>query len=509
MLRHRFLKTAFLGVFLTIAPKTFALGNFFYIDIFPTFRMGSQNFVTENMNRFTVVDYFNQNRFLTLSLDFSVKNFDFYIGFDMMQHLSVYADNYPFSNFPYGRDGFNDSVNSMIPTEGYISYKNDLLEFSVGRRRWALGAGDYSLTVGRDMPYFDGIWFGFHPKIGNIGRFYYYFLGASDDQNAVEHYLKWNTDPDPDNPDPARWPYNDYVRGLKEESRWFFVHKVGFSRDTWRIGIAESLVLQGQPLTFWLSNPFFAWHNMYMNTAGNVSLSLSGEKVWDTVRFYAEFIMDDLQLPWENKNSNPLAIGLYGGVDWQLFDEGERFAGPRYDPYARAMTEDNFRFEGGLILSFQTVFASRFLYNRDGIPLGKFTLFTGVQGNRWGVMEHYVGFPYGGDTVLAIAKAQWQNSRWFVDGGFGVLVQGHAGAAATGYYDSTNYLPQGMFTTGVSASEHWAMSGVENVMLVLNPSAYYAINQYFSAYASIDTRLVVNHFSRSHAEFQVGVYGHF
>jgi hypothetical protein len=505
-------KRFLLFLLLVQGPGVFALAKIGFIDIFPTFRIGTPNFFHQELNRLTYIDYHNQNKPIVLGFDFSYKNFDFYLALDFMQHVMVYNENYPYSNVPMGSSGFVNGLNTNVPTAGYIAFDNDFIEFSVGRRRWALGPGDYSLSVGRDTPYFDGLWFGIHPKITEDITFSYYFLGAADDQAAIELLYDWNEKAY--NDDPASAPEFVYLQQLSEKTRWFFAHKIGISTPTFRIGLTESMVIDGKPITAWLSNPFMIWHNTYMPDGGNVAMTLDVEKlIGSHVRVYGQFTLDDWQLGWEGYASAPNALGIYAGVDWQVFDSEEIFSGPRADPYAKVMADKSFRFKRGLILSLQAAYASRYLYNRHSKePLGKFAFFNTLQSGGGGdffLMENYLGFAYGPDTALAEVSAQWQSERWYVDGRIGLLFQGADSAANGGYYTSDYYHPQGIFERGESVSRNWGFSSLKNVVFILKNNNYFAFTKNYSLYFGLNNMLVVNNLAQSRITFETGVLLHF
>ncbi|MCL2519781.1 MAG: hypothetical protein FWE37_02075 [Spirochaetaceae bacterium] len=489
--------------------------DIFIIDINPALlRLSSANFTEEPASLFTIQNFYNQTRLIKLALNIDIIGFNFYADLDFMQHFYAFKDNSTFSNLPFANYGFSSAVYSNIPLQGYLAYNSDLLQLSLGRRRWHLGAGDYNLVAGRDAPYFDGLWAGFTPQLPS-GRFHFYFMAAIDDPMAIGKFLDWNRQ----QVNEADRNNNEHWFNLAQESRYFFVHQIAFSRDTWRVGLTESFIWQGQAANFFIANPFFLWHNIFNPEAGNVALTLNFEKLFteQNIRLYAEASMDDLQLSWEPITSPPNQLALYVGADWQIFDNGERFAAPRFNPFERAMAMENFAFDGGLIVSFQALWASRYIWGRgDESALGKFTMFKDIhlRGNMYGseaggVLEHYLGFPYGGDNIYFKLSGQYQNNLYLFNGSLGFLLQGHEAARISGHYSHDDPTPQGVYVWGEYTAHNWVYSGVANFMLLLNMQAYYALSNFASGYISLNSRLILNRFSHSTVLLEIGAFVRF
>ncbi|MCL2520198.1 MAG: hypothetical protein FWE37_04245 [Spirochaetaceae bacterium] len=489
-----FKKIILLTIFLILPYyKLFAIGNLFTIELTPAFRLSSANFNDEAINLFTIQNFFNQTRLSKFAFNYNYAPFQLYVDVDFLkQHIDVFTDNPSFSNFPYN-DGFVGSINATVPLQGFFAYRGDLINVIVGRSRWHFGAGDYSLVAGRDVPYFDGVWFSFNPQLSN-GRLHFNFWAASDEQRALEKFLAWQP---------------EGALHLQQNSRWFFAHRFGFSRESWRLGLTETMIFMGEPLNLSVISPLYLWHNLYMDSAANVAITLDFEKIFtnQNIRLYAEFSLDDFQLPWEAIDSNPQAIALYLGADWQIFDNGERFTAPRFDPFAQTITMDNFAFDGGLVVTLQALWASRFIWGRSQeLPLGKFTLFKNIHDGNNGVIEHYLAFPYGGDNIYLKAGAEWQNSQFFVTGSLGVLLQGNDAAKVTGYLNRNHPEPQAVHIWSEETARNWAYSGLAHTMLLVNSTVHYALTHYASAYTSLNSRLVLNDFSQSSALFELGVF---
>ncbi|MCL2520821.1 MAG: hypothetical protein FWE37_07475 [Spirochaetaceae bacterium] len=488
------------------------LRRFAFIDVFTTARASTANFTDNSLNRFNYIDFINHNKFYTIGFDFSYRNFDFYFALDLIQTFMIYNDNFAWSSLPLGKGGFVDGLDTTVPLAGYIAYDTDFITLSVGRRRMALGPGDYSLVVGRDNPFLDGVFFGIRPRIGQNSRFSYYFIGASDDGLALNNFVTWNKEAAVANPAASRWFENDSM--LQQISRYFLVHKIAFSSRNFKIGLTESFVVSGLPLTFWLANPFMIWHNTYLDLgglSGNVAITLDVERRFNNLRVYGEFSLDDWQLGWEGVETHPNSIGLYVGLDWQVFAGDELFSGVKSGPYDRIMREDTLAFESGLVVSLQFVYVSRYFYRRHhDDPLGKFTFFNSLQhtgDNRdFYIMENYLGFAYGPDSFLTEFTATWQNRQIFSENRLGLLFLGSDNLASSGHIDRNHSQPQGTFTPNENSSRHWGFSSLAQMALTLQSRNFLALNSFTSFYFGANGRIILNKPSLSRVMLETGLF---
>jgi hypothetical protein len=514
-------KALLIGLLLVLTgANIFAIANVGFIDIFPTFKLSTSNFYNSNIGRFSYSNLQNGPRLLNGGLNFGYKGWQFYLAIDVLQSVDSHNENIGFSNLPIGHKGAFGGLNVNAPTALYIAYHNDLLDISVGRRRYQFGAGDYSPVLGRDMPYIDGLYVGITPQLTEKGKLAIRFLASADDQAALQRLYDWNR---------AAWyrgdlNYDYYTNfdsnatsaenehawrqtplgQLETRTRWFFLNKLALIRPTFSVGVTEGLLVAGPNLSAWLGNPVSLWHNTFMPSGTKLLISVDFEKkLGESVRLYGQAMIDDWQLDWEldDVNSPPNTLAIYSGVDWQVFTNDNLFTGPFFNPYAHTLGDDRFKMDGGLILSLQFAWASRYLYNRDyREPLNKFTYFHTQQaggGGEFFLIENYLGLPYGPDNFLLEATAKWQNKRFYTNSRVGLLFQGVDSASASGFYSQDNWQMQGNFTMSDSVEQHraasknWAFSSLANIRLILKNSSYFALSSWASLYFGFDADISI------------------
>jgi hypothetical protein len=499
--------TIFLILCLTSLPTYAFWDDKLFIDIFPVAKVASRNFKPESIDTAFVLDYFDQPRIFTIGTDFHYQGLRLYLALDFLPNLQVDQNNFSYSNFPFGPNGFAGGVNNNWPTTSFLEYKISFFEMSVGRRPWALGYGEYGLAVSGTTPYFDGLWIGLKPKAGD-GHVFYYFLMAADDHLAGTNMLSNNAEiwngANPSHPEDN--PYEQYENSAK----WFFTHKLGYAGENYRIGIAESSVVYGAPLSFWNVNPFTFWHNTYDNNL-NVNLSASGEGTIGPVRLFGEFLLDDVKLG--GLDANPTAFGLYLGAEWQVFtNEDSAYQGHRYQrDETLAMREESFKkTTNGLKLTFQVLYTSTYLYGRDeDDPFGKFTMMNSIiygAGERT-VAEYYMGAPYGPDAILIEVVARYEQPKMWIDSRLGILLQGYHNDG--GFYSNEfGWEMQGLYDKSEENND-WAFSGVDHVVLIAKIDFYYLITPAIATYVGLNNRLTLDEFELSRAEVATGVAMHF
>ena len=392
------------------------LGSFrdlLVLNFSPAFRLSSGNFISESSDPSSIKNFFNQSRFAIVGLDFSWQWFELYVAFDIMPNWANFNNNRFFSNLPLG--DISGSIHMEIPVAAFVAYRSDLVDFSVGRRRWHVGPGNYSLIASRDVLFFDGFWLSVRPQL-DFGRFHFYFMAASDDHIALRRFLNWQREAAGGSRDPNLW-FNPV-----SEQRWFFIGRLAISTDNWQLGITETMLWHGRPLDLHIFNPLFWWHNLNFPGYSNVTLGIDFEKILpiaQNVKVFGQFNIDDIRAPNEGVGETPTSLALYVGALWQVFEGNELFSGPVFNPFGQLISTQRLNFPtGGLIVGFDAVWTSRFMWTRRADrPLGKFTMFKladiWAASHSPSIIEHFLAFPYGNDNIYFKASGQWQNSNWF------------------------------------------------------------------------------------------------
>ncbi|GHU21443.1 hypothetical protein FACS1894172_12080 [Spirochaetia bacterium] len=456
------------------------------LELFPVFVIGQER----DIDSITLNDYVQHNKFMAIEFGFKLKGFEFFTAINLFQSPLGYADNTGLSNLPFFVSGTFDIADIFpdTPAEGFVEYRNDNFDISAGRRRWALGYGEYNMALSRQGLYNDGFWFSLHPETAQGGRWHYDFLLAGDEGKIVEKLIRENT------------------LGDMSATRWFAVHKIGYEGKSWRIGLSENMMIAELDLGTMLFMPI--WHNLSLQQL-NDSFDLSFEKRFEHIRMYGDILMDDFTLPHEVNGGNPNAWGFYLGADVRLFDTPS-FTGISYDNYESLKAEDNFAFTDGFVLSFQAALTTRYVYWRNtSHPLGTFTMHRRVPN---GIIENYIGFPYGNDVLMAKASATWNSTKFLARGGLTLLLLGHDNMVR--YYTDNDYtisniLPGDPVASTVQSDSNWFFSGIKTANLLFNPELYYALTHNISAYAGLNLRLVLNNIKYSNVVFNVGIYMNF
>ena len=360
-----------------------------------------------------------------------------------------------------------------------------------------MGYGDYGLSLSPTVPYFDGVWLGIKPSIGK-GKFFYYFASFADDRLANQHYLQHNQDIWNQQPIPGK--ENPFI--YQQVSKWYFNHKIGYAGTNWRIGISEASIIYGVPITFWNFNPFTFWHNTY-EEGMNVTLDLSGEAVFQRIRIYGEFLLDDVRLGMEGTGSNPTSFGLYAGLDYHVLDN-EPYQGHIYGSRPHVKRGESFAYtSGGLLLSWQFLFSTSYLYGRSiNDPYGKLTMMNNLRGEGGDkVMEYFIGQTFGPDSIVFEMDVRYESPRWYFLGNIALQLQGKHGY--NGFYsEHTGWNAQGLYDPFQTSD--WLFSGVHHINLYISGQMYYLLTHWCSFYAAWKNRLIINDIKRSRSTFETG-----
>ena len=126
------------------------------------------------------------------------------------------------------------------------------------------------------------------------------------------------------------------------------------------------------------------------------------------VRAFANFTMDDYDLPHENQgelkfnSAKPAAIGVIAGVELNLL-KGEEVKSSKFNYQDYALREETFKVNMGLNIGYEIYYCSKFMYNRNH-NVGKFTspyqFFSFGGGYCFDENAFFLGFKYGPDTLL-------------------------------------------------------------------------------------------------------------
>ncbi|NIZ40944.1 hypothetical protein PVA45_05450 [Entomospira entomophila] len=481
---------------------SYALLKIGFVDIFPTVRVTSRNFKVESIDRLFYTQYHLSPKAFVVGIDYQIVGIHFFVALDFMRNLEAEFYKMTWTNLPVGKN-LAASASTNFPSEGFIGYHNDVITASIGRRRAHLGPGNHGLMLSRYTPYFDGIWLSLHPKTRENQRFFYTFFLAADDTAALNRL--WN----------AFDPYAADVMQLnryQQRTKFLAVHRIGYQFEFLKFGIGESSIISGIPLTFFNANPMNFWHNTY-EVGLNVTLGFDIEGVIGkkrNIRLYGEFLLDDVKTSVE-PGGNPLAFGLSLGAQWHVFERDEEHFGPNFDYTRNTLQEGGFNFTGksGLVLGFQAVWATRYLYSRAmDDPLGKFTFHNQLQlgVGHWSVLENYIGFTHGPDSVLLEFQADYIDKNWRIQSTFGIFLWGESGRANSGFLPTYqgNIAIGGLFDP-INDLGNVFLSGVESVLLLPKVNVFYAFKRWLSVYGGFSAEIDILHITQSRITVESGV----
>ncbi|MDR1893343.1 MAG: hypothetical protein LBQ61_01455 [Spirochaetales bacterium] len=395
------------------------------IEFFPVLRL----FLNDTGDSYNAdyLAYYEEKRFIRLGVEFKTPGgLEVNLNLDLTQGILANKFNPYFLNIPYMAGApLHGFIDTETPMESYIAYEGDLIDLSVGRRKWGLGAGRYSLMAGLGAPWFDGLWFNLHPVVSGH-RFDWTFLIASDDPGFVDLWNKSISTAHDTN------YLNSNVPLLSPwDGRYFMVHKTTIRGETWKAGVGEMAILVGGA-DFFSANPTAIWHSAFLSFL-NVGVEVSGEKRFgENFRLYGEVMFDDL--PTEGGITNPIALAATLGLDYHLLDTAGPYTGPFQSLYLTAKREDSLAFTGGLTLSLQGVYASKYVYSRSASEgVERFTMLKHAVVSRdqadFYNYEHYTGFDYGPDNFLLAFNAAYESPSLLINAGLALLVRGAYGVA--------------------------------------------------------------------------------
>lgn len=326
---------------------------------------------------------------------------------DIQQDTLAYfmnGNNGNFSNIPF----LKHMIELNFPRMGYIDYRStdESLYLSVGRRQIKWGPGTYDMAIADSQPFLDSVIAQINIPMKNGWKFWYSFTGI-----AYKYFLAYGKYVD------ASYAADpDYeTRGPKST----FAHKFSMENNHLRFSFAELNQVYGKDPSLLDFSPTVVWHDNYQDDFSNVMLSFTAEAKYGPVRGFANFTMDDYDLPHESggdqkfNSSKPAAIGVAAGVEVNLL-QGEEVKSSKFNYQDYAFREETFKENTGLNIGYEIYYCSKFMYNRSH-NIGKFTVpyqFISFAGRGYCFDENafYLGFKYGPDTLLHRLYVEYNNN---------------------------------------------------------------------------------------------------
>ena len=311
-----------------------------------------------------------------------------------------------FSNIPF----LTHMIELNFPRMGYIDYRSTDGNFyaSVGRRQVKWGPATYDMAIADSQPFLDNATVQIDIPMKNGWNFWYNFMGV-----AFKYFMA----------------YDKYIDATFREAypdqfgpKSVFTHKFAVENSHLRFSFAELNVVYGKDPTLLDFSPTVIWHDNYQDDFSNVMLSFTAEAKYGPVRGFANFTMDDYDLPHEVgdnehtfNSSKPAAIGVVAGVEVNLL-EGEEVKSSRFNYQDYALKDRTFKVNTGLNIGYEIYYCSKFMYNRK-YTVGKYTSpyqfisFAGA-GYCFDTDAFYLGFKYGPDTLLNRLYAEYNNNPY-------------------------------------------------------------------------------------------------
>ncbi|MBO4425344.1 MAG: hypothetical protein J5768_07500 [Spirochaetales bacterium] len=299
-----------------------------------------------------------------------------------------------FSNIPF----LTHMIELNFPRMGYIDYRSSDGGFyaSVGRRQIKWGPATYDMAIADSQPFLDNAYVQINIPMKNEWKFWYGFTGI-----AFKYFLNYGK-------------YLDATYTADPEYKTWgpktvFTHKFAMENQKLRFSFAELNVVYGKDPSLLDFSPTVVWHDNYQDDFSNVMLSFTAEGKFGPVRTFANFTMDDYDLPHENKgdqkfnSAKPAAIGVIAGVELNLL-KGEEVKSSKFNYQDYALREDTFKVNTGLNIGYEIYYCSKFMYNRNH-SVGKYASpyqFISFAGSGYCFDENafFLGFKYGPDSLL-------------------------------------------------------------------------------------------------------------
>lgn len=335
------------------------------------------------------------------------------------------------SNIPF----MTHMIELNFPRLGYIDYSVDNFYASIGRRQVKWGPATYDMAIADSQPYLDNFNATITVPMKNGWNFWYNFMGV-----AYKYFLNY-----------GKYIDASYVADPDEFSTWgpksTFTHKFAMENDKLRFSFAELNVVYGKDPSLLDFSPTVVWHDNYQDDFSNVMLSFTAEGKFGPVRAFANFTMDDYDLPHENRGEDkfnshkPAAIGVVAGIEINLL-EGEEVKSSKFDYTDHVLKEDTFKTETGLNIGYELYYCSKFMYNRKH-DVGKYSSpyqFISFAGNGYcfDTNAFYLGFKYGPDTLLHRIYAEYTDNPLKLWGSLEILKRGSYGIDSPYYKDYFN-----------------------------------------------------------------------
>jgi len=183
--------------------------------------------------------------------------------------------------------------------------------------------------------------------------------------------------------------------GFDELFKAFLAHRVEFKiRDNLSLAISEAIIFGDKYINITELNPVFIFHSHFTPQYSNVIASIEADYTpFSGFNIYLQFVMDEFQIPGEDEDSRPGAMGLLGGFT---------FVKQALDGY--------------LSFNLEAAFTDPFLYNRWH-PNGRITnrrrMWSYVSDSHEYINKP-IGYRYGPDAVVMYGAAQYEKSDKYI-----------------------------------------------------------------------------------------------
>lgn len=332
-------------------------------------------------------DWYSRPATMVLSLDLSKDDFRLYMQAEARTDLMADLTKQGWGNLFFETDG-SFYIDPNLPQIGYAEYRSDFLTISAGRRKLKWGPGFYGLGISDASPYFDHLWFETNFPVKN-GSWEYNFILITSDTRASENQM---TIEERDN----------YSTGYKTLA----AHRISYLWPRVRFSLMDYNLVYGRVPDLQEMAPFVHYHSLYQREQ-NVMLGLAVEGLGGTrFRWYGELVIDDFQTSIESGDSNPGGVGAILGGQLILM-EGDKSLTLQSGTGGHSLTEKSFSLGGKLILTWEQMWTSEYMYNR-AVSLGKFTnplYYMWMYKPK--IVTAYYGAAYGPDRLVERLTLQY------------------------------------------------------------------------------------------------------
>ena len=320
-------------------------------------------------------DWYDRPPLANLFLNLEKGGFTAYAQAELRSDLMADLTFPVFANFQAVHEG-EFYLDPNFPQVGYLEYGNETFLFSLGRRKLSWGPGLHHLGLSGTAPYFDHAFLDFR-RPARRGEWNYSYAVVTVDNRALREKT-----------------------GSEDlHYKTLIAHKFSYLWPRIHLSLADYSLIWDRVPDLQEAAPLLHYHGLYQ-TEQNVMLGLSLDAlIHERGRVYMEAIIDDFHLSIEPSKANPGGAGVIVGAEVRI-GTGRPNENRLNLAENHTLGDRAFPLEGGILLQWEQVWTSKYLYNRDE-EAGKF---TNPHYYTWRyvteTVDTFFGAPHGPDRLI-------------------------------------------------------------------------------------------------------------